>query len=518
MLIYLSNKAVLSRFLRNCVRTPSSEISLSTKVRHTKLDLRVVVIIMHDLGVLEKISPLLQVPVCRHLALQAINSASPHGGENPRSEIAKLAPQLIQSLIDFPDDSVGGELAIGALCHSLIAVVIPEDQSKLRIAKTLDIQNIVRVVTDTLKRPITSTYLVNHGADILSSCTWHFPQVYHNLPPSSIAFLVAGLRSKDWQFRCGCMSGLFRLHILDAEQDPVHSDHQLYLQMVMQGFPSHINSVLIAYGHSRCETEMRAKATLNYQNVMVKAAGNHDLYSLGISLAELITRTEYSVSHGGFRDVDPKTGEHCYRDFGLPFTDWADSLPHCAKAIREKGVAKEQYLADILDAKYAIMHQRLEQALELASAAIERNPKCAYFYYVLSLGADPVSGLRAAKKGLTCQYTTPFIRYQLLRRAVTHAGDLGNTTLANAPTEEVHKWEEGMAFLTGAFEDAKTYISEASPDNDHLKEVLYWYIILFLLIRGPDAKADLSDIQVKILHLESAILLTHFACRMLSES
>jgi hypothetical protein len=58
------------------------------------------------------------------------------------------------------------------------------------------------------------------------------------------------------------------------------------------------------------------------------------------------------------------------------------------------------------------------------------------------------------------------------------------------------KWEEGVAFLTSAMDDAKTYVDEAPPDSRHMQKVLYWYILLTLALRGPEISEDLRELQV----------------------
>lgn len=184
-------------------------------------------------------------------------------------------------------------------------------------------------------------------------------------------------------------------------------------------------------------------------------------------------------------------------DFGLPFQTWADALPQCAKAIRTKGVPTEADLADILDMKFAIMRQRIPDAVKVANIALKRNPDFAYAYYALTLASDPVVGLRAAKKGMKCAKITPFVRFQMMQRAVEQAGEMGIQILQDS-SEGDRKWEEGIAFLTSALEDSKTYISQAPPDNRHMKNVLYWNILL-RITTDDEISGDLRELEVCIL-------------------
>jgi len=59
------------------------------------------------------------------------------------------------------------------------------------------------------------------------------------------------------------------------------------------------------------------------------------------------------------------------------------------------------------------------------------------------------------------------------------------------------KWEEGTAFLMSALEDAKRFMQEAPPDNRHMKNVLYWYILLSLLIKET-VSPDLRELDVRL--------------------
>lgn len=97
---------------------------------------------------------------------------------------------------------------------------------------------------------------------------------------------------------------------------------------------------------------MTLRAMRDFQVAMNRVAQDKDLYKLGITLAELILRTEFAISDGGWNVIDELTGQREKSpDIGLPFTMYMDALPHCAKAIRAKGVASEKDLADILECK-----------------------------------------------------------------------------------------------------------------------------------------------------------------------
>lgn len=435
------------------------------------------------------------MPACRHLALRALTSVTHHGGIEARSEIAKQTPVLVRLIQEHADDATVVELAIVTMSHAVNAVTgNSEEQPNTKLLKALDMPNILKVFVDATRRPDASSNLINHALDFFAGSTLHCYNECKAYPPV-LTCLVAGLRSKDFTIRCSSLGGLIRLHHHEAEADPRHYDPQPMLAAYQRGYPKHLLDTLTDYGFARGDVITTLKTTDDLQKAFTKCVQDHNLYALGLSLAEFIVRTEFSVSKGGFQAPNPRTGALEITDMGLPFLWWDDALPQCAKAIREKGKADEEDFADILDIKYHILNARIPDAIAHAKLAIARSPNNAYFYYAITLGNEGVAGLRATKKGLKCKKTTPFVRFALLHRAVDHAGNMGICLLQAAGAGD-KKWEEGVAFLTSALDDAKTYVEEAPPDSRHMKKVLYWYILLTLAMKGPEISEDLGQLQV----------------------
>ncbi|KAJ7512500.1 hypothetical protein B0H11DRAFT_1951488 [Mycena galericulata] len=451
-------------------------------------------------GFLRQLFPLLDVPSCRHLALRALTTVTHHGGVEIRFEIAKWYLDLLRLLKKFPDDPKTVELSIVTLSHCLISTVSDEGlKIDPRFAESLDLREVVQVTTDALRKPSPSRSLVDHGVQLLAMSTLHC-----KVPPTTANFLVAGLRSKDWIFRSTCLGALLRLHRNEAEQDQRAFDPMKFMACMSRSVPPHLNNILRAYGFQQCETYLTVQTASEFQQAMINSVQTHDLYALGITLASLILRTEFSISEGSFQSENPRNGRReAATDLGLPFIMWSDALPHCAKAIREKGLPAEADMADILDIKYFIVKQRIPDALKLANVCLKRNPDFAYAHYALTLTADCVVGLRAAKKGMKCRKITPFVRFQMMQRAVEHAGDMGVQILQETASAGDKKWEEGIAFLMSALEDSKTYILEAPPDNRHMKNVLYWNILLRITIED-EINADLRELQDSIRKLKIA--------------
>lgn len=458
-------------------------------------------------GILDKILPLLNVDETRHLALRSLSTITHHGGSSIRCEIAKCATTLTELMRAFPDDEQVSELGVITLAHSVCTAVEGDSKpSNPQVLQSLDMVDILKTVLETIKRPHRRPRaMVEHALELLTRSALHASSAYKAYP-SAIRFLVAGLRSEDWATRCSCLGGLIRLYYLEAEDDLRQFDPRLLFAAIESGLPPHLIDIIGEYGQTKTELYLTLSCTSRFQKAMFACVQTYDLYALGLEQASLILSTEFSIPDGYFEVEDPKAGRHVSGDLGLPFTMWSDSLPHAARAIRAKKNPKEEDLADILDIKYFIMKQRVPDAVALAKKGIQRNPDQAYFYYTITLSADNVSGLRAAKKGLKCKAITPFVKYQMMQRAVEHAGDMGLKLLQDLPDAGEKKWEEGIAFLMSALEDAKKYVDEAPPDNRHMKNVGYWYILLTMLTKER-LSPDLRELDVSLSHDLWAILI-----------
>ncbi|PPQ78318.1 hypothetical protein CVT25_011689 [Psilocybe cyanescens] len=440
---------------------------------------------LFEKGVLNMIIPLLNIDDTRHLALRSLSTITHHGGSKARIEIAKHSNVLTKLIRDLPDDEKVAELAVVTIAHCISAVVegAPEP-----VLKSIDMVDVLKTVLEAIKRPHSRPRsIIDHAIELVS-----FSSIHIKAYTPAIHFLVAGLRSKDWVTRCTCLGGLIRLYQLEAEDDQRHLDPTKLMDAVSRRLPDHLVDLEMDYGLMRCDIYLTVKSADDFQKAMIACVQTHDLYALGLKEAELILRTE-----------DPVTGKRLNDNAGLPFKMWSESLPMCAKAIRKMNKPNEADSADILDIKYLIMKQRIPDAVSLAKKAIERNPQQAYFYYAITLAADNVQGLRAAKKGLKCKLLTPFVKWQMMQRAVQHAGDMGIKILQDMPEVGDQRWAEGIAFLSSALEDARAYLDGAPPDNRHMKNVIYWFILLTMLMK-EDLSLDLHELKPSLEKLKAA--------------
>ncbi|ESK96280.1 hypothetical protein Moror_7066 [Moniliophthora roreri MCA 2997] len=457
-------------------------------------------------GFLSKLLPLLDRPYCRHMALRSMSSIAHHGAERVNLELAKQTPILLRLLDELSDDPVVAELIISIMSHTLSDIMRKHEKVGIHTPYTppfLEIRPLLDALLKQLKNPRSSDFLVDHAIALLAVLAYHCGPTM-KADPSVTNFLIAGLRSRSWQYRCQCLGGLVRMHRHLAEEDVRFFDPNTYLKMLGKPVPDHIANILSGYGTDKTDMFFTSKATYEGQMALRKMAISRDkdrIYPYGLSLSGLILETEWSVTDGWLEGPDPLTGQIKEAVLGFPFNRLRDALPHCAALIRAKGNPSEADKADTLDIKYLILVGDNMGAAELAYKALQRNPDFAYYYYAISLLADRREGLRGAKKGLKCTQTSPFVRNQLRQRAVEHAAELGMASI-NEAGDKAHLWEEGIALLMSALEDSKTFIKEASPDNRQMRNVLYWNILLAVLTRGPDASSDLSEAQASLMKLK----------------
>ncbi|KAH7922905.1 hypothetical protein BV22DRAFT_1106350 [Leucogyrophana mollusca] len=453
-------------------------------------------------GLLTKIIPLVDIAECRLLALRLLTTVTHHGGVEVRQEISHQAPTLLRVLQEYPDDLAAAELVISTLAHAVGAAINLEEPPAANDIKVLNIPVMIRVVTETMRKPGCSIQLLHHGMELLTHPVLHCWKQCKAYPPM-IEFLVACLRTADLSVRCAALGALLRLEGLSSESDQRFNDPHKLVAAAQRGFPPHLNDILVAYGPTRCELTLTLRSTVDNQKFFMKCGQDHDLYALGVSLAEIVLRTEFSISDGYYQYQDERTGKMEIADLGLPFTRWTDALPHCADAIRAKGRLGGEDMADMLQMKFYIIRSRVGDAVDMAKKSIQRNPKFPYFYYVMTLGKDLEEGLRSAKKGLKCKVITPFVRFGLMHRAVEIAGNLGVSRLQESRAGD-KKWEEGIAFLTSALDDARTYAAEAPPDARHMKNVPYWHTCPTITMKGPEMSVGLGELQDALRKLRAA--------------
>ncbi|KAE9390323.1 hypothetical protein BT96DRAFT_946213 [Gymnopus androsaceus JB14] len=415
-------------------------------------------------GLLARLFPLLKRDACRNKVLSTLVNVSHHGGSKMHAEVAQYTLELVQTLLDYPDEPLTAKLIITVVSHSVSAAVNGPIEALRR-------QNLNQP-----RYTIDTRFLAT-----LSECTFRSE-------PELDKFLVAGLKSKDWGIRGFCLGAIVRSFMLSGVVDRAQMDIDQLDQLLSKEHhvPSHILAAFNKYGIYRLQSYQQRETFQEIMNVVEAALQHRDYYVLGIKYAEFVLQTEYSLPD-------------------YPELPLKEVIPLCVNALRAKGSPGDMDRADIVELKYLVMHQRWDEISLKSQQCLLRNPNSPYTYYAISILPNSEDGLRAAKKGLKCKHINTFMKFQLLYCAVDLAAFLGISYFHQVEGHRRLMWEEAVAFLMSALEDSRTYIKEAPPDSIHLKTVLYWNIMLTLTLEGPNANLQLVQRAMKKLELSEDI-------------
>jgi len=393
------------------------------------------------------------------------------------------------------------ELAIVTMSHAVQAVLVvsAEKPPDPKLVKLIGLKDMLDVVLESMRYPWISILAVAHAVPLLTSPTLHCRDVALK-HPDLLNFLAACLRCEDLSVRCDAMTAFFHLHHYDAKDNNANLDPKRVLESYEKGAfkQPRIEDAIVDYGFQDTDIFNTVLAARTFQSAMQQAVETRNLVNLGRTLARLVVQTEFSITDGYYQAINERTGRMETVNTGLPFTRWKDALPFCSEALQETGYASDIDMADILQIKYLIMSRNLNEAIPRAKAAIERSPHIPYFYYPITLKADMEQGLRYAKKGMQCKATTKFVHFGMMKRAIEFAANLGINAVTN-PRPEWGGKELGVAFLTSAMEDAKDFIANAPPDSRHIQEVVDWYMLMTITLKGPELCMSLVDFEVSAL-------------------
>jgi hypothetical protein len=433
------------------------------------------------------------------IALQALATITHHGGEDARRTIAKETTRaLVLALQDgdhLPCKVV--ELSLVVLSHA-VSAVFDTEQPNLS-AHNVNTPDLLGVVVKSIKRPDSTYTSYSHIVGLLQIAALTSSKQFHS-NKSALHLVVASLRSNDLYIRVEALVALMHLNRKVSARGSNKFDPNKLVASVSRTFPSHVSEALMSYGWERCETTRTVSVMGEFNKAIMTVAQDHNLYALGIKLYFLILKTEFSIGEGAFstQPMDPRRPPTALEavDVGLPFVMFTDSLPHCATAIRARGVPSELDFADALDLKYFLVKQRHAEAKQFAEECLRRNPSNGYFYYAGATGAEEIEGLRWAKKGLKCTGLSLYVRLGLLQKATEQAFTLGVETMLGYRKGK-YKWEESVAYLKSALETSAVYIAEAPVDGWHMKRVMLTHILAFVALRGPELSPDLKELKVE---------------------
>nr|GAT54292.1 SET and MYND-domain-containing protein 3 [Mycena chlorophos] len=465
---------------------------------------------LFQLGFLTQLLSVLDAP-CRcglnvAPALDSLATLTHHGGMEVRIEVAKATCEpLLRILRDLADDPQVPQLAIRVLAHTIAGAVSKEaKQHDPKLTSTLPLASISQAFVDALRRPNATGEMAAH----VTSCLVDMSRSGDiQLTKPMVDLLVAGLRYQDWLGRVQCLAGLLSSHIPDVRDDPRTVD-PTKVRRHLSGFadaPAIVRKTMQAVGVQGSKMYRKLASNRDFFAALGSSgyASGGDMYEAAKKIAEIILCSDPAFLDGSYSVTNPVNGQMMLPAGSLK--SWSDALPICAKAIREKGIASETHLADILDLKFLFMRKRDADAADLAQRALRLNPDFAYAYYILVLTQGDEPALRAAMRGIQCtpgpQNLTPFLRLQLLH----HASELScapSIAAIEAPGRHGNASREvGVALMLKAKENWEAFLAEAAPDDQHMRSACSWLLVLRIMT-ATTLSGDLRELKALVDRLE----------------
>ncbi|KAI0709968.1 hypothetical protein C8Q76DRAFT_624603 [Earliella scabrosa] len=438
-------------------------------------------------GMIQKVTRLLEFDSAQAVALRALSVVILHNGY-PHVGKAVVALHSTLSNLALRSGDIGAvEHMVTIMAHATRTVMKMDQLPDRSVVQSMALTETLHATLSILRRPQVSYPLFTHAVDLITTPAYHCSEECKSVA-SYLPFLASLTRSDNARTRALGVIAIIHLQHDAREQEIPEFRPQQLVDSFFQPIPIHLLDILAPSSDLSLDVYTILDTVDQYQQAMCEAELNFNPAILGRRLADMVQRNSLVV---GENDIQLATGGT--RTPRPPFASWLDALPLCAQVLRTSTASSDIACADILDIKFLDTRGRQDEAIALAKDAVSRNPTLAYAYLMIGLGPDVDEGLRAAKKGLKCPVVTPFIRSQLLLRAVTQGAQLGLRTLQNleGPSSVKH----GSKLLKSALRDAEMFINEAAPDNLWLLTVLNWHIFLTVLVYGPKLQRNLDELQ-----------------------
>ncbi|CDO78082.1 hypothetical protein BN946_scf184702.g3 [Trametes cinnabarina] len=368
-----------------------------------------------------------------------------------RKDIVRYNGVLVKIMQRHPDDAKVAEMVIFTVSHATEAVVTCEATPEPGLLRTA-------AIPSTLEAKLTAFHIrtsspVMYAYAFVAAPTQHCPEDCKADLPFLLNFLAAMTRGRNITARAVAFFGILRLPVAESEFDRSQFDSRRALAVYQRGMHQHLSGTLRNYGLG--SRSLRSRSALP-------------------KVADLIQRTEIAIVEGGRQVEGPDGSWSCAIESDTPgflFTRLTDALPR-GKAMRSKGTLVDLDAADVIDMKFYMTRGRLPEAIAFGS-----RPRICIL------------------NRLKCKNISPFMRSRMLWRAVGHAAQRGLAILRHAAEWYTQARVEGTAYLMSAWEDAKTYVTEAPPDGRLMLEVLSWYALLTILVRGDELSEDLRELD-----------------------
>ncbi|KAI0029858.1 hypothetical protein K488DRAFT_22499, partial [Vararia minispora EC-137] len=446
---------------------------------------------------IEKLFPFLKSRACRNITLDALATATHHGGVEARKAIAAKTTLISDVLEEHIDDVSTAHFSWSVIAHSTVAILGKRERPSSAFLRALEVPRLIRLALHFMRHPVLPRERSEHIFSFLTAATHHCSSAFF-AEPSAIDFMLSCTRAKNIRIRAEALSSLLRLYAsrVQLDQDGFDVRKFVHAQKTKQ-WPRDIGRQLLAYGFQQTEIYLAMSTTVECTKSFARVAQHRDLLRLGRELGSYILRTEYAIVSGMYQVQNRRTGKREVFNPGLPFTMWIDALPHCARELRENGRLDEKEVADMLECKYFVMKRMTKEAHALSDKAITQYPQNGFFYYVRAIGIEDDSeeeSLRIAKKGLKCPGLTDYVKYCLLQTSAELAAELAQRKLREFGHEQL-PLEEGYAYALSAWEDAMEYLNNAPPDGLRMLRVCHMLPYLSLLLYGHEQTPDLPLVK-----------------------
>ncbi|KZS94173.1 hypothetical protein SISNIDRAFT_453898 [Sistotremastrum niveocremeum HHB9708] len=444
---------------------------------------------LHESGFIDKVLIAAKNPASRPAALNTLHELTHYGLDDMKPDIAAdIASAVIPILENSLEHDENASNCISSLAHIVKVIFVKDIPVPPAIMQKFQVARILRLTLQRIQMrgmEISKSELV-HAIDLITALPRDAPEAFtHN--PKAVSLMAACLHSKSLGIRCEGLIGLFRLEYVGYECEDREITPRVVRRAQEQVAPKAISDAMSSYGYDRCDTSSAIRISTAIDESIAQCSRDGDLVKLGKALAGHFLDVEASrpsiTNIMNMEAVDLSKA-------GLSTTDWREILPHCAKALRTEN---ELDLADVLDLKYLLTTAQWVALNAAAQAAIARNPNVAFFYYVMSRRCGDTE-MKWTQRGLNCKEIPSYIHWALLYRKARGAMNIGVGFLSrDSPSEEGRN--RGLACLRSAYRDLKTFIDGAPPDSPRMLPALNRFVIVSIIVRGPELSPDLRELS-----------------------
>ncbi|KAJ7727267.1 hypothetical protein B0H16DRAFT_1779751 [Mycena metata] len=354
------------------------------------------------------------------IALSALSNISHVDDVGIRENILPIASAILDTAEKQLHDIEYVENAVCVLKHSITFIL--DDWADPKLARLVPFPRVIQFFLSAARLPTSTDSIFDHFLDFCPLAIKYYPTVFSSIP-DVVDFLVACTRAKDLCTRSAALRSLTRLW------PPQNTAPETALES------SRVSQALAEYAAGRTSQAREVEERRKLRDVLVSICNytQGPFSEIGYELADLILNNElgvrtYFVCPSRIHDdlvLHIKGERMCFPPSVLPLA---------AKAVRSSSGAHAELKGDILELEFLLTGQNSRETFTFAQSCIERHPSTAFFYYVLAMlwsasadivaqrwGANVITSMRHAERGLQCPDLTDFLREELLYYAASSA-------------------------------------------------------------------------------------------------